>query len=208
MSDLSEFRTDAPLARAAPVVSFDGQKGIVEAKLAAYEVEIALAADMTEVFSRAAFARAANAPHRVKVSDQQHNRMVVIGHAVELRDEHDGLYGLLKIADTSAGRDTLTLLRDGVLDELSVEFLPQTKHMRVTRSADGTTNIRHDRATLIGISPVSQGAYGQSAKVLAVRANQVLSEADEAAAEQAERAQRELAELREKHLQELRGLAS
>jgi HK97 family phage prohead protease len=208
MSDLAEFLTEEPLSRAAPVVDFNQAEGIVEAKLAAYEVEVDIFSDLSEVFARGAFARSAKLPGRVKVSDQQHNRMVVIGHAVELRDEADGLYGLLKIADTSAGRDTLTLLRDGVLDELSVEFVPQAKYMKVTRNKDGKTHVRHERATLIGVSPVSEGAYGQAAKVLKVRANQMLTEADENAAEQAELAARQLAEIRAKHIQDLRGLSS
>lgn len=206
MSDVTEFlEADAtrPLSRSAEVVDFDDSRGLVRAKLAAYEVTIDLYANMTEVFTRGAFARAAEAPHRVKVSDQQHNRMVVIGHATELRDANDGLYGTLKIADTSAGRDTLTLLRDGVLDELSVEFVPQVKYMQV-RQEGSTTHIRHDRAMLIGVSPVSQGAYGQDAKVLAVRAKQAMTEADHAAEERAKK----LAEIREAELKNLRGLTS
>lgn len=206
MSDVTEFLEadiTRPLSRAAEVVDFDAHRGQVRAKLAAYEHRIDLYDNITEVFTRGAFARAAEAPHRVKVSDQQHNRMVVIGHAVELRDEQDGLYGTLKIADTSAGRDTLTLLRDGVLDELSVEFVPQVKHMQV-RQEGGVTHIRHDRAMLIGVSPVSQGAYGQDAKVLAVRAKQALTEADQAAEERA----KQLAAIRAAELQNLRGLTS
>lgn len=206
MSDIVEFLEadeSQPLVRSAEVVDFDADRGLVKARLVPYEVKVDLYDNVTEVFTRGAFARAAEAPHRVKVTDQQHNRMVVIGNASELRDEADGLYGSLKIADTTAGRDTLTLLRDKVLDELSIEFLPQVKHMQVEQ-VDGVTHIRHDRARLLGVSPVSQGAYGQNAKVLAVRARQALTEADRAA----EEAARQLAEVRKAELQVLRGLSS
>jgi HK97 family phage prohead protease len=121
------------------------------------------------VFTRAAFAAAVGNPSRVKVTDQQHNRAVNIGMAVELRDEPDGLYGKLKIADTTAGRDVLTLLRERVLEELSVEFRPMARRFQVVRRAADDLLVRHDKAELVGVSPVGAGAYGDQARVLLVR---------------------------------------
>jgi HK97 family phage prohead protease len=159
---------DGLQVRAAPVVNVDDDSGIVEVKIVPYEVEATLDEGLSEVFSRGAFAAAIGNPSRCKMTDQQHSRHVVIGNAVELRDEADGHYGKLRIADTVAGRDVLTLLRAGVLDEMSVEFMPMRKHMRIDRR-EADVLIRHDKALLLGVSPVSAGAYGRDARLLSVR---------------------------------------
>lgn len=156
------------LTRTATVEDFDVETGVVQAKLAPYEHEAQLDEELFEVFTRGAFSGAVSNVSRVIVSNQAHDRANSIGRALELRDEDDGLYGALKISDTSHGRDVLTLMRDGVLTELSVEFRPQRRHMKVTRRADGIL-VRHDKATLVGVSPVAFGAYGTAARVLSVR---------------------------------------
>lgn len=152
---------------AATVEDVDEETGLVEAKLAAYEETVELGPGLWEVFSRGAFAGAVGNPSRVKVTNQGHDRFV-IGHATELRDEDDGLYGQLKIPDTTYGRDVLTLLRSGTLVDLSVEFRAQKRHV-VVSPREGGTLVRHNRATLVGISPVGEGAYGDKARVLSVR---------------------------------------
>ena len=195
-------------AAAAEVVDFNDETGVVDARLITYEHRAQIAEDMWEVFTRGAFEGAVAEPHRVKVSNQQHDMSVTIGRAIELRDEQDGLYGRLKIADTSAGRDVLTLLRDGVLDELSIEFVPQKRHMKVERLAGESILVRHNRATLRGISPVSRGAYGQGSKVLQVRAQTLLSETDAQREREAQEAAAHLAAVRKAELDRLRGLTA
>jgi len=160
---------DGVQVRAAQVLDVDAEQGIVDVKIVPYEVEAELADGLSEVFTRGAFAAAVRNPSRCKMSDQQHNRRVVIGKAIELRDEPDGHYGRIQIADTVAGRDVLTLLRGEVLDEMSVEFNPMGKFLRRVRRPDGSWLLRHDRAELLGLSPVSAGAYGREARVLSVR---------------------------------------
>lgn len=162
------FEPDDVQVRRAAVTDVD-DTGIVEARIAPYEHEAQIDDGLFEVFTRGAFAAAIGNPSRCKVTDQGHQRQVVIGHAVELRDEDDAHYGRLRIADTSQGRDVLTLLRAGSLTELSVEFRVQPRHMRVSKRAAGGMLVRHDRATLVGVSPVGAGAYGDEARVLAVR---------------------------------------
>jgi HK97 family phage prohead protease len=166
------FDADQIQVRSATVEDVDEEKGIVEVRIAPYEHEVMLDEGLAEIFTRGAFSAACGNPSRVKCSDQQHGRSVVIGNAIALRDEADAIYGTLRIADTVAGRDVLTLLRAKVLDEMSVEFRPQRKYMRVQRRA-GDVLVRHDKATLIGCSPVSVGAYGREARVLSVRAAEV-----------------------------------
>lgn len=62
----------------------------------------------------------------------------------------------------------MTLARDGVLDEASVEFQPIPEDMRVTRRGDDTV-VMHRRARLLGVALVTHGAYGRDAVVLSVR---------------------------------------
>lgn len=157
-------------------------EGLVEVRIVPYEHEVDLVDGLREVFTRGAFGAAVGNPSRVKVTDQGHNRAVIIGHAAELRDEPDGLYGQLKIADTSHGRDVLTLFRSGSLSELSVEFRPQKKYWHREAQASGGMLWRHDRATLLGVSPVGAGAYGEEARVLAVREADRATAAEEAIA--------------------------
>lgn len=162
------YDLEAVHQRAVEVAEVDADKGLVEVKLAPYEVEAELAAGLSEVFTAGCFAAACGNPSRVKVTDQQHNRAIVIGNAVNLRDESDGIYGTLRIADTAAGRDVMTLLRAKVLEELSVEFQPQKRHAKFIQRG-GDVLLRHDRAILLGVSPVGAGAYGHDARVLSVR---------------------------------------
>lgn len=170
----AEYATGEVLTRAATVEEIDVEKGLVDVRLMKYETEAEIDDGLFETFTRSAFKAAVGNPSRVKVTDQGHQRQVVIGQASELRDEEDGLYGVLRIADTTAGRDVLTLLRKGpdgspaVLDELSVEFRPMKRYFKVTRSERGL-HVRHDRATLVGVSPVAAGAYGDGSRVLATR---------------------------------------
>ena len=60
---------------------------------------------------------------RVKVL-WQHDPWCPIGKPIEMREDNKGLYVVGKISDTQAGRDALTLLRDGVVEEMSIGFDP------------------------------------------------------------------------------------
>ena len=110
--------------RSATVVDVDTDRGTIDALIMTYEQRAQIDHDLYEVFTRGALASAISAPHRVKMSNQQHDMKVTIGRAIEIREKGDEVYGRLRIADTVAGRDVLTLLRadeeDGhaILDEL------------------------------------------------------------------------------------------
>jgi HK97 family phage prohead protease len=209
MSDPANALLDAEAqTRAATVVEVDVERGIIDALMVTYEQRAQIDHDLFEEFTRGAFASAVSAPHRVKVSNQGHDMRVTIGRAVELREESDALYGRLHIADTAAGRDVLTLIREEILDELSIEFVPQKRYMKVEKLPEGGLLVRHDRAVLKGISPVAHGAYGRGSRVLAVRAQNIY---DEHAAEREKAAQAAAADLaarREAELRSLRGLSA
>lgn len=192
--------------RAATVVDVDTDRGIIDALVMTYEKRAQIDHDVFEVFTAGAFASAVSSPHRIKVSNQGHDMRVTIGRALEIREEGGAVYGRLHIADTAAGRDVLTLMREEVLDELSIEFVPQKRYMKVEKLQDGSLLVRHDRAVLKGISPVAHGAYGRGSRVLAVRAQSLY---DEQAAEreaEAQAAAATLAARRQAELQALRAL--
>lgn len=119
---------------------------------------------LVEQFARGAFAHQLNAPNRVRFS-REHVQLggALIGKAIELREDAAGLWGAWRVSATRAGDETLELLKDGVLDELSVGFRDRQNR----RLQDGT--IERVKADLFEVSVVMAGAYGRGALVSAVR---------------------------------------
>jgi HK97 family phage prohead protease len=169
--------------RRAPVAGIDVETGTVEALLMTYETEVMLEPGLSEVFTRGALDGAIANPRRVVVSNQLHDRGTTIGRLNELHRSGDKLLGTLKISDTTAGRDVLTLLRDEVLTHLSVEFRMKKGQSLLTHRGPGDTLVRHNQAVLVGISPVPEGAYGDASKVLSVRAAEIDRTRDKVLAE-------------------------
>jgi HK97 family phage prohead protease len=119
---------------------------------------------LTEQFARGAFNHQLAAPNRVWFTrDHLSLGGALIGKAVELRDDAAGLWGAWRVSATTAGDETLTLVEDGVLDELSVGF-----RERQNRRLPGGI-IERVKADLVEVSVVLQGAYGREALVSAVR---------------------------------------
>lgn len=120
---------------------------------------------ITETFARGAFNHQLNAAHRVRLG-REHPSIggSVIGKAVELRDDAAGLWGAWRVSNTEAGNETLELVKDGVLDELSIGF----RERQNRTLEDGT--IERVRADLLEVSVVFLGAYGRGAVVTGVRA--------------------------------------
>jgi HK97 family phage prohead protease len=209
MSDPANALLDAEAqTRAATVVDVDTDRGTIDALLVSYGQRAQIDHDLFEEFTRGAFASAVSAPHRVKVSNQQHDMKVTIGKATEIREEGDSVYARLHIADTAAGRDVMTLLREEILDELSIEFLPQKRYMKVEKLPEGGLLVRHERAVLKGVSPVAHGAYGRGSRVLAVRAQTIYDERSAEREQAAQAAAADLAARREAELRSLRGLSA
>lgn len=61
---------------------------------------------------------------RVKILALHNDAWLPIGRPVELREDSKGLYIKAKISDTSMGRDIKVLLKDRVLNELSIGYDP------------------------------------------------------------------------------------
>lgn len=141
-----------------------GDGRTVEGIAVPYGVEQRIDETLVEQFARGAFNAQLSAPNRVRFS-REHMAYggALIGRATEFRDDAAGLWASFRVSATAAGDETLELLRDGVLDELSVGF--RTRQDR--RLANGT--IERVRAHLVEVSVVLEGAYGRGALVSAVR---------------------------------------
>ena len=61
---------------------------------------------------------------RVKILALHNDYWLPIGRPIELREDENGLFLSAKVSDTSMGRDIKTLLKDGVLNELSIGYDP------------------------------------------------------------------------------------
>lgn len=92
----------------------------------------------------------------------QHDQLIGSITSGEVRD--DGLHITARISDTSLGRDALALLNDGVLDSLSIGFVP----LESQRSEDGVSHRRKVR--LLETSLVSWPAY-ENAKISQIRSD-------------------------------------
>lgn len=119
---------------------------------------------LVEQFARGAFNAQIRSAARVQFA-REHQTLggTLIGRATLLRDDTAGLYGEWRVSATAAGEETLELVRDGVLDELSIGFREgQNRRLR-----DGT--IERVTAHLTEVAVVREGAYGRGAVVAGVR---------------------------------------
>lgn len=76
-----------------------------------------------DVIEHGAFAKTlAKGWERVKILALHNDGILPIGKPLELREDENGLYLKAKISDTAMGRDVKTLIKDGVLNELSIGY--------------------------------------------------------------------------------------
>lgn len=158
------FRTYEPLLEVRSAAKGgDGRtiEGIAVPFLRAQRID----AQLTEQFAPGAFTHQLRAAHRVPFAlGHMSQGGELIGRALELREDALGLWGAFRVSATRAGDDTLALIADGALSELSVGFRERENF----REPDGT--VTRVRADLREVAVVLQGAYGDGATILAVRA--------------------------------------
>lgn len=121
-------------------------------------------ATLVEQFRHGAFARQVAAAHRVPLA-REHMPLggKLIGRLTALREDAAGLYFEARVSKTPLGDETLALLEDEALREVSIGFRPKQD----ARLADGT--IERVTADLRELAVVMQGAYGEAAAVAGVR---------------------------------------
>lgn len=173
-------------SRAAQIEEVDKDQGTILMRALPYDHEVELMPKLFESFDRGALARAADAPHRVKLFHLHSNHPAshLIGHAMELDDRADGMWMRARFSNTLAGQEARELASDGTLDQVSVEFRPMKEWLKVDRRADGV-HVRHSRAHLLGVALVPHGAYADKAFVAAVRAADLGGEDERAQVERA-----------------------
>jgi uncharacterized protein len=120
----------------------------------------------TETFRPGAFADAD--PTQIPLLAVHDHESLPIGRALTLTDGPLGLQGELRISETRAGDDVLTLIRDGALSGLSVGFTPIEDRWNASRS-----KVERLRAKLVEISVTSWPAYS-GAQITAVRSEELL----------------------------------
>lgn len=88
--------------------------------------------------------------------------------SLTVEDREDGAWITAKVSATPTGDETLTLVRDGVLDRLSIGFLPLEEV--VTKDADGNELITRTKVLLREVSVVTFPAY-PDAKITETRSD-------------------------------------
>lgn len=160
MTTEAQFRTYRPDLEVRS--SGDGRTicGIVVPYLAPTRINESL----VEQFARGAFNHQLRSPSRVKLS-REHYLLggEIIGAGSLMRDDAAGLYMELRASKTPRGDETLELVRDGALSELSIMF----RSRQDRRLAGGITE--RVTADMSEVAVVMQGAYGDLATVAGVR---------------------------------------
>jgi HK97 family phage prohead protease len=152
---------------AATVAGVDEETGEIEGVAVRYNVPIQRGSNLYEMVQPGAFAKQIADPARVSVL-WQHDSDAPIGRASNLEDTAEVLRFRAKItqhADVPEARKALALLREGVIDEISVGF--QWQKWSEVRD-DTKVTIVHERARLRELSVVTFGALGRDARVLTV----------------------------------------
>lgn len=119
---------------------------------------------LVEQFARGAFGHQMGKPSRVKLA-REHALLggEIIGAGTAMRDDASGLYMELRASKTPRGDETLELVRDGALNELSIMFR-ERQNRRLTGGV-----VERVKADLFEVAVVMQGAYGELATVTGVR---------------------------------------
>lgn len=119
---------------------------------------------LVEQFARGAFNHQLTKPSRVRL-EREHVELggTLIGAGTLMRDDAAGLYMELRASKTPAGDETVELVKDGALSQLSVAF-----ESRQDRRIHGGITERVT-ANLRAVAVVLDGAYGDKAAVAGVR---------------------------------------
>lgn len=152
--------------------SLDDDGRTIEMQAIPWDTEAAIGPDVVESFDRHSFDAQLRAANRVpltlghpkpgmKITDTH------IGRLTDMEARKSGLWVRARAATSTTARETMTLVNDGVLEEVSVGFID----MRTERENrdDGTRHMRRMAARLDHLAIVPAGNFGEKAKILAVR---------------------------------------
>lgn len=113
-----------------------------------------------DVIEKGAFAKTIRGDFdRIKILSQHNDCELPIGKPLELREDEKGLYIRGKISDTQKGRDIQTLLKDGVLNELSIGY------DAITFDFDSEEGVRHLKEIRLWEVSIVTWAMNDQAKI-------------------------------------------
>lgn len=107
--------------------------------------------------------------HKVKIL-WQHNTDEPIGIPIEIKETPDGLAVHGKVSQTTLGKDALILMRDGVIDELSIGFDPVRWEM--VEEGEPKQQVRHIHEVRLWEFSLVTFAADPNAKITAVHSKQ------------------------------------
>lgn len=112
-----------PVKREFKTIAFQLESSNDEGEFSGYAAVFGNVDSGGDIIEKGAFARTiVDDFDRIKILSQHNSYELPIGKPLELREDEKGLYIRGKISDTQAGRDIRTLLKDGVLCELSIGY--------------------------------------------------------------------------------------
>ena len=101
---------------------------------------------------------------RIKILALHNDCWLPVGKPIALREDEKGLYIRGKISDTSMGRDIQTLMKDGVLNELSIGY------DAVVFDYDSDAGVRHLKEIRLWEVSIVTWAMNDQAKIDEVKA--------------------------------------
>lgn len=160
--------------------------------------------DFDEMIAPGAFARTLAAGPDVRATIEHEGGLTTIGRTrngtLSLAEDQRGLRVVIRPPDTQAGRDALTLVREGYVDQMSFMFRPVVQEWRYGEDGETPLRVLKDIDLDDGdVSIVTYPAYPQTSaevrdKATAVRqaatADEGVEDADELARLQARRSAR------------------
>jgi HK97 family phage prohead protease len=170
---MSQDRTTILTAK---IDSTDAEAGTITGIAATYNVPVPRGGHLYEMLAPGVFRNQVGAANRVSVL-WQHDWDSPIGRAVDLADSDQHLRFTAKITehqDVPEARKALALLREGIIDEVSVGFDWGT--WTEQRDEDDVT-ILHTKARLREFSIVTFGALGRDARVVSVASDKQVQQA-------------------------------
>jgi HK97 family phage prohead protease len=179
MNTLVESARGAPwLRKAGELVDVSYPERTIELIVIPYEHEIEVehptkrnGGRVREMIMRGAFDGIERRANRVR-ANREHDTLLTFGRVSTFHTGHQqGLHGKIRVANTPLGDETLALAEDGCLDA-SAGFWPKMDERGkfVGIEWDSPSRYKITKAFLNHVALVSDGAYGEKAGVLAVRA--------------------------------------
>lgn len=95
-----------------------------------------------DIIDRGAFKRTINNNAKRVKTLMHHDPVLIVGKPTSMSEDERGLYTETQISKTAQGQDLLTLIEDGVIDEMSIGFIPVQESFNEERGANVISEIK------------------------------------------------------------------